>query len=173
MTVAEQKNPPIRRVVTGHSQQKVAKVFRDDFAANVGHRPKASSTTIWCSDGVPVRMDTCEGGPDLGARMITTGTPPNGTRFMVMDLFPGCEGALHRTDTLDYVIVMEGEVEMRMDESTVTLRAGDVLVQQATNHAWANRTSRHARLGIVLVDAESLGEGYPPGRKEPSEQSKS
>jgi quercetin dioxygenase-like cupin family protein len=83
---------------------------------------------------------------------------------MIRDLLPGCRGAMHRTDTLDYVIAIEGEVEMLLDDSSVTLRAGDVLVQQGTIHAWTNRTDRHARLAIVLVDAQPLGEGFPTPR---------
>jgi quercetin dioxygenase-like cupin family protein len=83
---------------------------------------------------------------------------------MVMDLFPGCHGAMHRTDTLDYVIVTQGEIEMQLDDGSVVLRAGDVLVQQGTVHGWINRTDKHARMAIVLVDAVPLGDGFPPAR---------
>jgi quercetin dioxygenase-like cupin family protein len=83
---------------------------------------------------------------------------------MVMDLFPGCRGAMHRTDTLDYVIVLEGDVEMLMDDSSVVLHAGDILVQQGTIHAWTNPTQKHARMAIVLIDAAPLGDGYPRAR---------
>jgi quercetin dioxygenase-like cupin family protein len=158
------KVPPVRRVVTGHDMNQMAKVIRDEAAQNINARPKAASTTIWCSESVPVVIQPYDGGEDLGSRKIASGTPPNGTRFMIMDLFPGCEGALHRTDTLDYVVVIEGEVEMKMENSSVVLKAGDVLVQQATNHAWTNRTDKHARLAIVLVDGRPLGEGFPPAR---------
>jgi quercetin dioxygenase-like cupin family protein len=158
------KVPPVRRVITGHDSSKTAQVIRDDVAQNVNVRPQASSTTIWCTEAVPVKIHPYQDGEDMGARRITSGTPPNGTRFMIMDLFPGCQGAMHRTDTVDYVMVMEGEVEMRMDDSRVLLKAGDVLVQQGTNHAWTNPTDKHARLAIVLVDAQPLGEGFPPAR---------
>ena len=157
--------PSIRRVVTGHAESREAKVMLDDLASNIRVRPKASSTTIWCTEGFPVQVQVRESGPDLGARSIATGTPSRGTRFMIMDLLPGCEGAMHRTDTLDYVVVMQGEVEMRMDHSSVTLKQGDVLVQQATVHAWLNRTDKPARMAVVLVEAEALGEGFPPARK--------
>ena len=159
------KVPLVRRVVTGHDPQKRAKAVRDDVPQNISTRPNAASTTIWCSEAVPVRIETGENGEDMGARRINSGTPPNGTRFMIMDLFPGCHGAMHRTDTLDYVVVIEGEIEMLLDESSVTLRAGDVLVQQGTVHAWTNRTDKHARLAIMLVDAQPLGEGFPPARQ--------
>ena len=71
---------------------------------------------------------------------------------------------MHRTDTLDYVVLIEGEVEMKLENSSVVLKAGDVLVQQATNHAWVNRTDKHARLAIVLVDGSPLGIPPPPAR---------
>jgi quercetin dioxygenase-like cupin family protein len=164
MSTAELKVPPVRRVVTGHDSQKKAKTIHDDVATNVSTRTNAASTTIWCTESVPVRLPAQEGSEDMGARRINSGTPPKGTRLMIMDLFPGCQGAMHRTDTLDYVIVMQGEVEMLLDNSSVVLRAGDVLVQQGTIHAWANRTDKHARMAIVLVDAEPLGEGFPPSR---------
>jgi quercetin dioxygenase-like cupin family protein len=164
MSTADLKVPPARRVITGHDRHKKAKVIRDDIAANISTRTNASSTTIWCTESVPVRQQTDESTEDMGARRLNSGTPPNGTRLMIMDLFPGAHGAMHRTDTLDYVIAIEGEVEMLLDDSSVTLRAGDLLVQQGTIHAWTNRTDRHARLAIVLVDAQPLGDGFPPAR---------
>jgi len=164
MSTTEFKVPPVRRVVTGHDDHKKAKAIHDGIATNVSRRPLAASTTIWCTEAVPVSLPVQEGGEDMGARRINSGTPPNGTRLMIMDLLPGCQGAMHRTDTLDYVIAVEGEVEMLLDGSSVVLRAGDVLVQQGTIHAWTNRTDKHARLAIVLVDARPLGEGFPPAR---------
>jgi uncharacterized cupin superfamily protein len=68
---------------------------------------------------------------------------------------------MHRTETIDYVIVIEGEIDMDMDDSTVKLKAGDIMVQRGTNHAWANRSSKHARVAFVLVDAKPLGIGKP------------
>jgi len=68
---------------------------------------------------------------------------------------------MHRTETIDYVIVLAGELEMQMDDSTVNLRAGDVLVQRGTNHAWINRGTEPARVAFILVDAEPLGIGHP------------
>jgi quercetin dioxygenase-like cupin family protein len=163
MSNIDLKVPPVRRVVIGHDRNKKARAIRDDIATNISTRPNAASTTIWCTEKVPVRLPG-EGGDDMGVYRLASGTPPNGTRLMVMDLFPGCRGAMHRTDTLDYVIVLEGEVEMLMDDASVLLRAGDTLVQQGTIHAWTNPTRQHARLAIVLIDAEPLGQGYPPAR---------
>jgi uncharacterized cupin superfamily protein len=68
---------------------------------------------------------------------------------------------MHRTETLDYVLVMSGEIEMVMDDSTVTLKAGDVMIQRGTNHGWFNRGTETARIAFVLVDAQPLGIGHP------------
>ena len=56
---------------------------------------------------------------------------------------------------------MEGEIDMDMDDSTVKLKAGDIMVQRGTNHAWANRSNKMARVAFVLVDAKPLGIGKP------------
>ena len=78
----------------------------------------------------------------MGARIVGTAPPPNGTRFCVIDFPPGNHPHMHRTETVDYVIVIEGEIEMDMDDSTVKLKAGDIMVQRGTNHAWANRSGK-------------------------------
>jgi uncharacterized cupin superfamily protein len=62
--------------------------------------------------------------------------------------------AMHRTRSVDYAIVLEGEIDMLLDDSEVHLTAGDVLVQQGTNHAWVNRGTRPCRMAFVLVDAK-------------------
>jgi quercetin dioxygenase-like cupin family protein len=97
----------------------------------------------------------------MGARILGTSPPANGTRFSVLDIAPGNDRFMHRTESLDYVIVIEGEIEMDMDDSTVKLKAGDILVQRGTNHAWANRSDKPARVAFVLVDAQPLGIGSP------------
>jgi uncharacterized cupin superfamily protein len=63
---------------------------------------------------------------------------------------------MHRTETIDYVIVIEGEIEMDMDDSTVKLKQGDILIQRGTNHAWANRSKKTARIAFVLLDGEVI-----------------
>jgi uncharacterized cupin superfamily protein len=60
---------------------------------------------------------------------------------------------MHRTRTVDYAIVMEGEIDMLLDDSEIHLRAGDVLIQQGTNHAWVNRGTKPCRIAFVLIDA--------------------
>ena len=155
--------PPIRRVITGHDRNQVAKVIIDDSATNAKYpAPGMVSTMIWCTDSAPADIsigtlaDGCE---DLGARKIGTPPPPLGTRFAVLDFPPGVKPIMHRTETIDYVIVLAGELEMDMDDSTVKLKTGDIVVQRGTNHAWANRSGKPARIAVVLVDAKPLGIG--------------
>jgi quercetin dioxygenase-like cupin family protein len=154
--------PPIRRIVTGHDQARVARVLIDAPATNAkSPQPGLVSTMIWCTDGAPAAMPIGERPEDMGARILGTAPPPKGTRFAVIDIPPGNQPHMHRTETIDYVIVMEGEIEMDMDASTVQLKAGDILIQRGTNHAWANRSGKRARVAFVLIDADPLSIGKP------------
>jgi naringenin degradation protein FdeH len=106
--------------------------------------PGVVSTLIWSTDRTPADIAVAEDVEDLGASIIGTAPPVNGTRFAVIDFPPGNEPRMHRTETIDYVIVLEGEIEMNMDGSTMRMNAGDVMVQRGTNHAWANRSTARA-----------------------------
>jgi quercetin dioxygenase-like cupin family protein len=162
MADGKPKFPPVRRVVTGHDANKVAKVLLDAPATNA-RRPETGivSTLMWITDRNPADMSVGERFEDMGARIVGTAPPANGTRFCVIDFPPGNAPYMHRTESIDYVIVLNGEIDMDMDDSTVKLAAGDVLIQRGTNHAWANRSGRPARVAFVLVDAVPLGIGKP------------
>ena len=154
--------PPVRRVVTGHGAGQTAKVLIDGPATN--RRTSKSggvSTLIWCTDRTPADISAGENIEDMGTRVLGTPPPPNGTRFTVNDIPPGRTGPMHRTETIDYVIVLSGEVDMETDDSTIKLKAGDVLVQRGTNHAWINRGTEPARVAFILIDAKPLGIGHP------------
>src|ERR1700731_669531 len=154
--------PPIRRFVTGHDAKKTAKVIMQGPATNAKYPgPGTVSTMIWSTDRTPADISIGESIEDLGARIIGTAPPANGTRFAVIDFPPGNSARMHRTETIDYVIVIAGEIDMDMDCSTVHLKAGDVMVQRGTNHAWVNRGTAPARVAFVLIDAEPLGIGHP------------
>ena len=158
---------PIRRVVTGHDKNNKAKVLIDAPATNAKFPgPGAVSTLMWVTDAMPCDMPTGESAEDMGARIVGTPPPANGTRFAVLEVPPGNAPAMHRTETIDYVIVLAGEIEMDMDDSTVKLKAGDILIQRGTNHAWANRSHAPARIAVVLIDAKPLGIGHAVGRAE-------
>lgn len=155
-------HPPIRRVVTGHDGNNVAKVLIDSAATNwKSGQPGQVSTMLWCTDSAPCKMPVGETVEDMGARVIGTAPPANGTRFAVIDFPPDNKPTMHRTETIDYVIVIEGEIEMDMDDSSVKLKQGDIMIQRGTNHAWANRSGKRARVAFVLIDAAPLGIGHP------------
>ena len=155
--------PPIRRFVTGHDGDNTAKVIMAGPATNAKGRGEgaAISTLIWSTDRTPADIAIGESVEDFGARILGTAPPVNGSRFAVIDFPPGNVPHMHRTETIDYVIVLEGEIEMDMDTSTVKLKAGDVMVQRGTNHAWANRSDKRARVAFVLIDAQPIGIGRP------------
>ena len=161
-----------RRIVTGHHQGK-AVVLYDSPAPNRKVRQATGlvSTLVWVTDESPADIS---GTADRSEREIGVPPPPRGSIFRVVEFPPerkamsreavlkemGISGqsdskhaGMHRTRSIDYAVVMEGEIDMVLDDSEVRLRAGDVLVQQGTNHAWVNRGSRPCRIAFVLIDA--------------------
>jgi quercetin dioxygenase-like cupin family protein len=158
---SENDLPPLRRVVTGHDAEGVAKVLLDGKPDNCKFSPTGNvSTLIWSTDECPADIAIGEAIEDHGSRKLGTAPPAHGTRFAVIDFPPHSTGRVHRTESLDYVIVLSGEIDMQMDRSVVTMKAGDVMVQRGTNHGWTNRTDRAARLAFVLIDAKPIGIGH-------------
>jgi quercetin dioxygenase-like cupin family protein len=151
---------PVRRVVTGHDADGVAKVLWDDPIVKVKHGRSGVLTHLWNTTATPADIRIGAEIADPGAEPHVTAPPPDGSRFAIIDYPPGNSGTMHRTETIDYVIVLAGEIDMDMDDSTVHLRAGDTLIQRGTNHAWMNRGTETARVAFVLVDAEPLHIGH-------------
>jgi quercetin dioxygenase-like cupin family protein len=157
---------PIRRVVTGHDPSGVAKVLIDEPMTNLKYGKAGSRVAhVWNTDTMPADIAVGEQPEDVGARPHITPPPANGSRFVIIDYPAGNTGAMHRTETVDYVIVLAGEIDMEMDDSTVHLNTGDVMIQRGTNHAWWNRGTETARIAFVLVDAVPLGIGHPRTRE--------
>lgn len=153
----------IRRVVTGHDENGKAKVIIDGIAGNerAGSAAGQYNTLMWCTDAMPCDMPIGEDAEDMGGRKLGTYPPVNGTRFMIADYPPGNIPRMHRTETIDYIIVLDGEIEMELDDKeVVTIRQGDVMIQRGTYHAWRNVSDRPCRMAFVLVDAKPLGIGH-------------
>ncbi len=145
-----------RRVVTGHDANGRAIVLIDEMAANmVSARPGATASVVWTTEGFPVNNN---GSADEGLRKTGT-TLPNGTVFRILELAPGSAPRNHRTDSIDYAVVMKGEIDMELDDSTVHLRAGDVLVQRGTIHNWVNRGTEPCVIAFVLIAADPATAG--------------
>lgn len=151
--------PPVRRVVTSHDAAGVARISTDGPAGNVHRTTGASSALMWCTDEMPAEIAIGADFEDMGARHLGTPPPPNGTRFAVNDFPPGNTARMHRTESLDYVLVLSGEIDMDTDTESVRLRAGDVVIQRGTNHAWVNRGAQPARVAFILIDGKPLGIG--------------
>lgn len=146
----------VRRVVTGHDANGRAIVQIDEVATElVSNRPGATATVAWTSEGFPVNN---EGTDDEGRRPVAT-TLPSGTVFRVLELAPGVTPRRHRTDSIDYAVVMSGEIDMELDDTVVHLRAGDVLVQRGTIHNWVNHGSEPCVIAFVLIDAQPVEAG--------------
>jgi quercetin dioxygenase-like cupin family protein len=124
----------VRRVVTDHDAQGKSKVAIDETCSNViTRRSGHESCVAW--------------------------TGADGTIFRVVEYQPGVAPRMHRTETIDYAVVISGEIEMRLDIGTVRLRAGDVLVQQATIHDWVNNGTEACRIAFVLVPTKPAAIG--------------
>lgn len=150
---------PVRRIVTGHDDDNIAKVIIDSPADNVRtSRPGQFTTMMWCTDSAPCEMPVGEQAEDMGARKLGTYPPVAGTRFMIAEYPPDNKPTMHRTETIDYIIVLSGKIDMEMDAGKiVNMGPGDVMIQRGTNHAWINRYSETCRMAFVLVDAAPLG----------------
>ncbi len=159
---AERVGPKFRRVVTGHDADGNAVIWIDGHATN--HKfpsDKISSTLMWSTDASQAQIF---GNEDEGGRILGSAPPENGSRFTMMEFQPGNVGHLHRTDTVDYVICLTGQIDMFLDDARfITLHAGEVLIQRGTNHAWANRSDKPCRLAVVLLDALPKREGSISG----------
>lgn len=169
---------PVRRIVTGHDAAGTAIVISDGPAPNVRVREASgiASTLLWATDESPADIS---GDADRAARTIGVAPPHEGSVFRIVDFPPLGKGGrvehgavlkemglsaqpgtarspfMHRTRSVDYAIVMTGEIDMLLDDSQVHLQAGDVLIQQGTNHAWENHGTQVCRIAFVLIDAKA------------------
>ena len=158
----------IRRIVTGHDDSGKA-IIESDGIVPKKVRPGAGfvSSLLWVTDESPARMDLRQ---DRADRTIGVPPPPNGSilreaidqKELIASMGAqhnshGGQAArhafMHRTKSVDYAIVLQGEIDMLLDDSEVHMKAGDFMVQQGTNHAWVNRSEQVCRIAFVLIDA--------------------
>jgi mannose-6-phosphate isomerase-like protein (cupin superfamily) len=143
----------VRRVVTGHDRSGRAIVAIDELARNiVENRPGARSAVIWSTHGFPV--DNSD--PLDGALRDVKTSESDGTVFRIVQYQAGVSPRVHRTESIDYAVVISGEIHMQLDESEVHLKAGDVLVQRGTVHNWVNRGTEPCVIAFVLVGARPV-----------------
>ena len=173
---------PFRRIVTGHDSEGRAIIQEEGpppRVQRIGGDTGPMFYEVWNTRATPAPIDRASGEP--GEEGIILAPPKNGTRIRVLDIPPegdnlkdltqeereahfaevGAAGAvaknarhayMHRTETVDYGIVLEGEIVLIMDEGETLVRAGDIVVQRGTNHGWANRSDRNCRIAFILID---------------------
>lgn len=144
----------VRRIVTGHDENGKAVVQKDEPMENIKvMRSGNSACLIWATDDAPGEV---EGDEDPAQRDMDIEPPERGAVFRILEVVPGKQAFMHRTDTIDYVIIMSGECVMLLDEGEeVEMKAGDVMVQRATWHGWANRGTEPCKIGFVLVGGKA------------------
>jgi len=167
----------IRRVVTGLDERNHAVVLFDSPIPLKQDRPVISSTNFWITDSTPPNLSK----QDTSNRPIGVSPPDNGTKFRLVEFAPldsATEAKLppemimkgvnhppekgipvkhpmmHRTRSLDYAVILSGDIDMVLDDTSVHLKQGDVIVQQATNHAWVNHGAQPCRILFVLMDSK-------------------
>ena len=173
---------PIRRVVTGKDATGKAIAIIDAAATAVHRREElgVTNTLLWVTDSNPVDLSNRE---DSTSKWVGITPPPGGTIFRVIEFAPEREvkadyetrlrifqglglapegesrekprdPTMHRTKTIDYALILSGEIDMLLDDSEIHLKAGDIVVQRGTNHAWVNRGDAPCQVAFVLVDAK-------------------
>ena len=151
---------PTRRIVTGHDENGKSVVISDGPPPQ-HHRMRGPSIgadfiEIW-NAATAVPLLTSVEAREPNEREFTI-MPVAGHLLRILEVYPpkagGKRTVMHRTQTLDYVVVIEGELVLLLDDSEVTLRQGDVVVQRGTNHAWENRSDKVARAAFFHMDAQ-------------------
>jgi len=179
--VAQQKaeDHTVHRVVTKLDPSGKAVVMIDERMPLLRPRGPTYVGNLWVTESTPPDFSWAD---DRGKTKIGLMPPKGGSIFRVVDFppekeavehmgkgtmqdvvgaagtpakgLPGRHPLMHRTRTLDYAIVLSGEIDMLLDEGEVHMKAGDVLVQQATNHAWVNRGKVPCRIAFILIDSQ-------------------
>jgi len=171
-------SPQVHRVVTGINSDGKAVALFDGAVPLQSFRSPNPAGDMWVTEAYPADFSWSE---DRGKLKVGLHPPKNGTIFRVVDFVPTTEKInqmpmdtmmkvagesapkrglppkhpmMHRTRTVDYAIIMSGEIDMMLDEGEVHLKAGDVVVQQATNHAWINRSNAPCRVAFILMDSQ-------------------
>jgi quercetin dioxygenase-like cupin family protein len=143
----------VRRVVTGHDPQRKAVVSSDETLPITTRRPGQEGCVVWATERIPV--DNLD--PTDGAFKTTGTTVPHGAVFRILSYAPGMTGRMHRTNSVDYGVVLSGKIILQLEEGAeVSLETGDVLVQRGTAHNWINRSTDPCTIAFVLIDALPL-----------------
>ena len=140
-----------RRVVTGHDAAGRSVVLSDGPTPRSYDIGVAVFHELWNTNATPAPVAATE--PEPTERALVTPPAPNGTIIRITEIKAGQRSPMHRTESIDYGIVLEGEVWLVLDDGSQTqLGPGDVVIQRGTDHAWENRSAQSVRIVFVLVD---------------------
>ena len=161
-------NATPRRVVTGHTPDGVSVVVSDGPVPVSREIPDdgVAFHEVWNTEGAPARIEAVEA-TEPTQRTLAVPPPPRGTKIRINEFAPGylddrgLQSPVHRTASIDYGIVLEGEITLIMDEGETVVRAGDIVIQRGTNHGWANRSGKPCRIAFVLIDGRYEDELRP------------
>jgi quercetin dioxygenase-like cupin family protein len=152
--------PPIQRVVTGHNAIGRA-VFKSEDVTPTKLIPSgdASFLLIWTTETVPADNNDETDGRSRDAGL----TLNQGSVIRVVDMLPGKASPMHRTNSIDYGIVLKGEIELELEDGAKrTVREGGIIIQRGTNHLWRNVTDAPTRIAFILIEAPAyLHDGEP------------
>jgi quercetin dioxygenase-like cupin family protein len=146
---------PPRRIVTGHDSDGRSIVLSDGAPPITHDVEGATFHEVWRTFAAPTPITPDE--PEPTERGLQVGPGAGGTVIRVIDFEPGTVSPMHRTESVDYGLVLAGEMTLLLTDSETPLRAGDVVVQRGTDHAWANRSGGVATIAFVLVDGACTG----------------
>ena len=183
----------VRRVLTGHDVDGRSTIIADGQAPNMKEMPSfpgLALTDLWETTSAPAGN---EGHADAAARPVRLEPPKNGSIFRIVEFPPDAsrprdsDGAagfkaigaghaqdkhssdpmMHKTSTIDYIVVLKGEIHAVLEKGETLLRPGDVFIQRGTNHSWSVRGSEPCIVAVVLVSAKpvSIGKKRPAARK--------
>jgi quercetin dioxygenase-like cupin family protein len=144
-------SPAPRRIVTGHDASGRSVVLSDAPTPKTIDVGTAAFHELWITDRTPADIAADE--PEPTERPVRTPPPANGVLVRFTEQEPGAVSPMHRTETVDVGVVLEGETWLLLDDGSETrVGVGDVVVQRGTNHAWANRSGRPVRMVFVMID---------------------
>ena len=165
--MSEKGNTTVRRVVTGHDAAGRA-VFRSDdaFTPKPVLTGDAAMALVWTTATVPADNNDETDGRERDAGV----TINNGSVIRIVDMLPGGQSPMHRTNSIDYGIVLSGKLELELEDGVKTLLGpGDIVVQRGTNHLWRNPSSTEiCRIVFILIQAPPyLHDGVPLAEHKP------
>lgn len=151
---------PVQRVVTGHDAAGRA-VFKSEDVTPTKLIPSgdASFLLIWTTETVPA-----DNNDETDGRLRDAGLTLNqGSVIRIVDMLPGKESPMHRTNSIDYGIVLKGEIELELEDGAKrTVREGGIIIQRGTNHLWRNVTAEPTRIAFILIEAPAyVHDGVP------------